>query len=302
MDQLKALRYFVSVVRARSFTAASRQLGVSRSYLSREIAALEESLGVRLINRTTRQVSPTEPGRVYFERCWKILEEIDDAGFELTSSNSGPRGRLTLLAPKSLAVFSLPSIIGEFGKLYPEVEIAVVVRDQNLDLVQNGIDLALRFGELQDSTLLCRRLTSASLRLCASPKYLEMRGAPVTPQDLTKHNCLRHVVFASGSVWRFTNSAGQINVNISGNLMGNSSVFLRECVLMDLGIGILPDYSIAADIESGRIVSLLDDYSIGALSLYGVYFGEKMPHRVRLFMDHMVSWYAAVDRRERERG
>ena len=296
MDRLRALRFFVCVVRARSFTAAARQLDVSRSYLSREISGLEESLGARLINRTTRNVSPTELGRIYFDRCVRILNDLDEADFELAAGHAAPRGRLTLLAPKSLAVFSLPAIIAGFAQDYPDVEIAVVVRDQNLDLVQNGIDLALRFGSLQDSTLLCRRLTSVALKLCATPAYLAKHGAPTVPNDLVHHNCLRHVVFANGSVWTFTTASGAMDVNISGNLLGNSSVFLRECVLRDMGVAILPDYSIEADIKSGRLVNLLLDYPIGSMALHGVYFGEKLSHRVRLFMDYLVSWYGSTDR------
>ncbi|MDH7797944.1 MULTISPECIES: LysR family transcriptional regulator [unclassified Beijerinckia] len=188
MDRLRALRLFVQVVKARNFTAASSQLNISRSYLSREISALETALGVRLINRTTRHVSPTEVGRIYYERCAKLLNDLDEADFELAANHGEPRGHIRLLAPKSFMVFALPDAIVSFSKKYPDVEMTVLPFDRKIDLVQSGIDLALRFGDLSDSTLVCRnwrRSISRSARRRAILSSTDCREHPKICSPIT---------------------------------------------------------------------------------------------------------------------
>lgn len=293
MDRLRSLRLFVQVVKARNFTAASNQLNISRSYLSREISALETALGVRLINRTTRHVSPTEIGRVYYERCAKILDDLDEADFELAANHGEPRGHIRLLAPKSFMVFALPDAIASFSKKYPGVEMTILPFDRKIDLIQSGIDLALRFGDLSDSTLVCRKLAAFNLQLCATPRYLEQHGLPKTPQDLLDHNCLRHTIHTHNAGWIFQSPDGPLEVKVSGSLVASSSMFLRECILRDLGIGVVPRYSVAADIRQGRLLNILEDFPLGPQPLYGMYAGNHLSHRVRLFMDHLASWFGA---------
>jgi DNA-binding transcriptional LysR family regulator len=294
MDRLRAMRLFVSVVQARSYTAAARQSGLSRPHVSKQIKELEDSLGTRLLNRTTRQVRPTELGQAYFERCVRILGELDEAEFELGARQGEPRGTLKLLAPKSLAILELVDALREFTRRYPKLEVSVFVLDEQLDVVEHGFDLALRFGEQPDSALVGRRLCFVDFVACASPAYLREHGTPRHPRELAQHECLRHSTLSQDSRWRFDGPDGPIAVQVRGALAANNTVFLRECLLRGSGIALMPSYSVRRDIEAGRLVPILEQYNMVRLPLFAVY-----PHRgqlaskVRLCIDFLTQWFKA---------
>ena len=203
IDRLRAIRAFKAVVEAESYSGAARKLGLSRSHLSKTIKELEETLGVQLLHRTTKQVRTTEPGQAYFEACARIVNDLDEAELALGSMQREIRGTLKVLAPKSFAVLALVPAVRDFNLRYPDLEVSLYMIDQFLDPVAHGFDVALRYGEQPDSALVGRRICDFAQIVCASPAYLAERGTPMRPEQLADHECLRNLTSARDSRWRF---------------------------------------------------------------------------------------------------
>jgi DNA-binding transcriptional LysR family regulator len=305
MDRLRTIEIFTTVVEAQSYTAAARQLGLSRSHLSKQISELEEQLGVRLLNRTTRRVGATEPGQVYYDTCVRILGELAEAEVNLGKLQREPRGTVRILAPKSLAVLELADVLGRFGRSHPQLKVEVFLEDQLLDLVEHGFDLALRFGEQAESALIARRLCAVRFLVCATPGYLRKHGVPRHPNDLAEHECLRHLAVSRDARWRFRRKdakkdtkidgkvgEAEIAVEVHGRLAANSTVFLRECVLRGEGIGLLPSFSVRREIKSRRLRPILTNYESMQLPLYAVFpHSRHLATKVRLCIDFLADWF-----------
>jgi DNA-binding transcriptional LysR family regulator len=289
MDRLTSMAVFVRTVERGGFAAAASELGLSPTMTGLHVRALEERLGARLLNRTTRRQSLTEAGRRYYERCKQILADIEAAEGDAMDLQSAPRGRLRVTAPISFGTHALTPAIIDYLALYPEVEVDLSLNDRVIDLVDEGYEVALRVGPLADSSLIARKLAPYRLRLCASPEYLRRRGVPRRVEDLADHNCLCFVYARSGSEWRFTGPEGESEVAIRGRLQTNNGDALRLAARRGLGIILQPAALLAEDIASGALVPLLAGHVPPSFPMHIVYLPDRWPTpKVRSFVDFVV--------------
>lgn len=296
MDRLAALEVFTTVVAEGSFSAAARSLGMSKSAVSKQVAALEDRLGARLLNRTTRRLSLTDAGAVYLERANRIVAEAEDAEAEVSQLSSSPRGVLRLSAPLSFGIRHLGPLLPGFMAENPGVTIDLSLDDRFVDLVQEGFDLALRVTTLADSSLMVRRLCPIRSVLVASPSYLREVGEPAHPTDLKGHRCLVYTNQAHGLEWRLTSSQGEkLTVRLGeSRLRVNNGDILRQAVLDGAGIAILPTFFVGSDLKLGTMVRVCPDWegSGGDVSLLWPH-ARFTPAKVRVFIDYMAAAYAA---------
>jgi len=288
MDRITSMQAFVQVVDTGSFAGAARRLSVSPAVVTGAVQSLEKRLGVQLLNRTTRKVNLTEVGRSFYERCSRILAEIDEAETLASALQASPRGRLRLNTSVALARLVTP-LIGDYVARYPEVSFELVMSDRMVDLVEEGFDLALRTGPLPDSSLRVRRLGMGRAVLCAAPRYLARLDAPQHPSDLARHNCLAYLNSESASRWRFSGPDGEHEVAVSGNLRSNSIEGLRSAVLAGVGASLLPAIIVADDLKSGALVELLPRYATNEMVVQAVYPpGRHVSAKVRTFLDFLI--------------
>lgn len=293
MDRLTSLTVFIRVVDSGGFSAAARRLSMSTTMVSNHVQSLEDRLGARLLNRTTRRVSLTEVGKAYYERCTPILTELEEADRAAGALQSTPRGTLRLYTGAVLAHFLAP-VIDEFLALCPEVAVDLTIGERMVDLVEEGFDLAVRPLPPPDSSLIIRRLTPWRHVLCGTPAYLERHGTPERPEDLSRHNCLRYAFYPFGDEWRFIGPAGQpVSVRVTGNFMTNSAEALRLLALSGQGLFLAPSFVVADDLPSRALVSVLEGYRPVEFAINAIY-----PHRhhlsakVRSFIDLLAERFA----------
>jgi DNA-binding transcriptional LysR family regulator len=290
MDQLAALRAFVAVAEAQSFSSAARALRIAKSAVSRQVSDLEFDLGARLIHRTTRSLSLTEAGRAYFERATRILADLDDANRAVGELQAAPRGRLRISAPMSFGFLHLMPALGDFMARYPEVVVDLAMNDRFVDLVDEGFDVAIRIATLPDSSLIARRLAPARRVICASPNYLSTHGAPGSPNDLKSHVCLFNSNLPSARDWRFVYpNGGPWPVTVNGRLSANNGDALRVAVRHGLGLANLPTFIVGADLQSGALATVLDSFVAQDLSINAVYpHSRHLSPTVRALIDFLV--------------
>ena len=286
MDRLTSLTTFVRVVDSGGFSAAGRRLNMSTTMVSNHVQALEERLGARLLNRTTRKVSLTEVGKAYYDRCTQILADLEQADDVAGALQSTPRGTLRIYTATHIVQFVAP-VVADFLKQFSGVKVDLTIGERTIDLIDEGFDVAIRLTPPPDSSLIVRSLATWRHVLCCSPDYLEKHGPLRQLAELTKHNCVRHALYPFEDEWRFADRKGTpASVRISGNLISNSGETLRTAALQGVGISLAPGFLIADDLESGRLVRLLPEYRPVELSMNAVY-----PHRhhlsakVRSFID-----------------
>jgi DNA-binding transcriptional LysR family regulator len=291
MDRVSSMMSFVKVVDNGGFAMAARQLNLSPSAVTTQIKSLEDRLGVRLLNRSTRSVSLTEAGRAYYERCIQILSEIEQADEAAQMLQSKPRGTLRLNVSMGVPAIIAPSI-AEFTSLYPDVAVRLTATSRMVDLVEEGFDLAVRFLAIADSSLILRRVAVFRLVVCASPDYLAKHGRPEHPSDLSRHNC---IVFydasfgKDGKEWRFKEPRGDLFVRVSGNLETNSAEALRAAALLGQGLLLAPSILVASELKSGVLVPLLAEFLPEEYSLDALYpHRDHLPAKVRSFIDLIV--------------
>jgi DNA-binding transcriptional LysR family regulator len=289
MDRLTSLTVFTKVVDRGGFSAAARRLDMSTTMVSSHVRALEEHLGARLLNRTTRKISLTEVGKAYYDRCSRILADLDEADHAAGTLQTKPRGTLRVFTNSHIARFLAP-VVSEFLKTHPEVSMDIGMGERMPDLVQEGIDLAIRTTPPQDSSLIVRRLAGWQHVLCASPTYLELHPKPQRLEDLAGHNCLRYAFHPYGNEWRFTGPNGRpAKITVKGNLIAESAEILRHAAIEGHGLFLAPTFIASDDLEAGRLVSVLEDYRPGEFAINAIY-----PHRnhlsakVRGFIDLLV--------------
>jgi DNA-binding transcriptional LysR family regulator len=276
MDRIASMITFVKVVQADGFASASRRLNLSPSTVTTHIQALEDRLGVRLLNRSTRNINLTDAGRVYYERCRQLLLELEEADKAVKVLQLTPSGRLTLNTSVSIPRLLAP-VLAEYAGLYPNVKISLITTDHTVDLIEGGFDLAIRAAPLPDSSFIVRRIGNYRLVVCGAPDYFERHQAPRDPRDLANHNCVNFSFRASGSDWHFDGPAGHLSVQVSGNMDSNSVDSLLLAALNGQGLALLPSYVADSEIASGRLKPVLQEFLSDVRPINAIY-----PHRHHL--------------------
>lgn len=294
MDRFQVISSFAKVVESGSFARAADRLGASVSAISRQVADLEAHLGVRLLNRTTRRLSLTESGRGFYERCVQLLADLEEAEEAVASTAVVPRGTLRLTASISFGSGYLAAAIAEFRELHPQLRFDVALSDLAVDLVDEGLDLAVRIGDIGSQALIGRRVGVSQLVCCAAPSYVERHPAPCAPADLAAHHCLTYEYSTIGNQWRFTDAAGTVHeVRVSGPVHGNSGAMLAALAVAGVGIILEPDFIVAADVRAGRLVRLLPEYAAPSIAIHAAYPSRRhLSAKVRAFVDFLVARYA----------
>jgi DNA-binding transcriptional LysR family regulator len=289
MDKLSSIRAFTKVVEHGGFAAAARELRLSRSAVNKYVIELEQELGVQLLARTTRRVTPTENGQAYYERCRAILADLEEADVAVTRLQSEPRGLLRINAPMSFGTLHLGRAVADFMEKHPQLQIQLVLSDQLIDPVQEGFDLTLRIADLPSSSLIARRIAPAVRVVCAAPSYLERRGVPKHPDDLRHHDCLAYGHLATGNQWKLVGADGDHWIRIPWTLCTNNAEVLRDAAVCGRGIALLPTFIAGADLQDGRLRTILPDYKPPEISIYAVYPQTRhLSVKVRLFIDFLV--------------
>ena len=265
------LTLFARVVELRSFSAAARAAGTTTSAASKRLARLEERLGARLLERTTRRVVPTEAGAAFYARAARILSDVDEAENELASLGGAPRGTLRVSAPVIFGERHLAPLLPAFLAKHPELRIDLSLSDQFVNLLAERFDVALRVGPLADSALVRSRVGGYQSMVVASPAYLARAGRPETPQDLARHNCVRYSNMTAAREWRFRGRRGEMSIPVIGSLEVNHGGAMREAVLAGLGVAKLPDFTVADALRSGELVRLLEEFELPPTGIHIVY-------------------------------
>ena len=293
MDRLISMEVFVQVVDQGSFAGAARHMGLSRAMVSKHIQALEERLGARLLNRTTRTVSLTEVGTAYYERCQTVLNDVEEAERVVGDLHHAPKGTLKINAPMSFGAQHLAEALTDFKAEYPDVMIDLSLNDRIVDLVEEGYDVAIRIGELADSSLIARKISVCRRVLCAAPSYLEKHGAPQTLRELTKHNCLLYTLSPKLNEWRFIDQDGAgHSVRVGGSLQANNGDVLRLAAIGGHGLVLEPTFIVGGDIERGDLVPVLTDYTPTEINILLIYpHNRYLTAKVRSFIDFMVEHF-----------
>jgi DNA-binding transcriptional LysR family regulator len=293
MDRLVSITAFVRVAESGGFTAAARRLNLSTTAVSERVQALENALGVRLLNRTTRQVSLTEIGHEYYERCVQILQELDEADRVVGALQLTPRGQLRVYCHQGVSRFVAPLVTGFLAR-YPETSADLRTGDLMIDLVQEGFDLAITTLPPPDSTLISRRLAAGRFILCCAPCYLDKHPAPRRPADLAGHNCPRYAYAPFGDHWPFLDAGGNPMVaRVSSNLITTSLETLRAAALAGTGVMLLPSFVISDLLASGGLVPLLPDYQTPEFEIVALYPHRRhMTAKVRAFLDMLVDQFS----------
>ena len=288
MDRLLSMKVFTTVVESGSFSRAAEQLHLSATATSRHIADLEKHLGAQLLQRSTRRLHLTEIGANYYDRCCLILADVEEAEAQATSQENQPKGMLRISLPHSFGLRYIAPLVPEFCKRYPDLQLELGFSDRTIDLVEEGIDMAVRItGELKTS-LVARKLASTTMVCCASPDYLARYGTPQHPDDLQQHNCLTYSYAPSANVWTFTNQDKQINVQVKGTLRANSGDMSRLAAIDGLGIALQPSFIICDEIRSGKLIPLLADYPIPSIAVYAVYLpAARRSARVKAMVEYL---------------
>ncbi len=288
MDRLSSMEVFVKVVETGSFVAASDALGISRPMASKHVASLESTLGVRLLNRTTRTLSLTEAGRSFHLRCKSIFEEIDTAMAEAGNLQVEPKGQLRINAPLTFGRAHLTHAIAAFQHAHPGIAIDLTLNDRVVDIVDEGFDLAIRIGLLADSSLIARKLAPCRMMVCTSPGYLERCGTPAHPADLAEHNCLIYTYASQEKRWHFETPEGEIDVPVGGDFRANFGEAVIEAAVAGRGIVLEPTFTLAPYLAGGRLVPVLTSFKPRDLAIHAVYPATRLlPRKVRAFMDHL---------------
>ena len=293
MGRLSEMEAFIAVVDQGGFTDAARRLNLSKSAVSKHVAALEERLAVRLLNRTTRRVNPTEIGLAFYDRAIAVLKDANEADEMVTAMQSDPRGLLRISAPVSFGLRHLMPVITEFLAAYPDVSVNVVFEDRFTELVAEGYDAALRIGTLEDSSLKMRTLARASMLLLAAPGYLEKHGTPRSIDELSKHTLLHYTFMAAGNVWRLTSPSGEERqVRVGGRLTANNGEALLQAAARGLGIAYAPSFMGCEALKSGGLVQLLPELPARDIGVHIVYpEGRYLQPKLRVLIDFLAEHF-----------
>ena len=292
MTAISDLDIFARVARTANMSAAGREMGLSPAVVSKRISLLEDRLGARLFQRTTRHLTLTETGEGYFKRVVDILSLIEEAEDFVSRRNTRPRGVLKVTAPTAFSRLHIAPHLPEFLSRYSDIEIDMQLTDNFVDIIRDGYDVAIRIGELRDSSLVARKLAADNRVLCATPGYLEEAGVPKTLNDLERQNCL---LAGAQDIWLLEGPEGQVQFRVKGNIRSNSAEFVREALLSGLGIALRSTWDVGPELESGALQVVLPQYrGSSAVSIFAVYpCREFMPNKVNVFIEFLTEVYAA---------
>ncbi|WP_434603696.1 LysR family transcriptional regulator [Pseudomonas sp. Z4-7] len=291
MNPFEEMRIFAQVMESGSFTAAADKLGLSKQFVSRKLMELEQRLGVRLLNRSTRRLDVTPLGQRYHEAALRLLSEVEQVEQGISGQTSEPRGTIRLSAPLSFAVAHLGSLLPLFLQRYPDVTVEVDLSDRSVDLLGEGYDLALRIGVLEDSTLIARRIASIERVYCASAAYLAQRGTPTRPEDLRTHDCLPYG-HSRQVQWRFAGKGKPLALEVVGRMRANNGDLLRDAAIASMGITYLPTFILGEALRDGRLIQVLEGFETEPLTLSAVYPQHRQSSRpvqalVEFLREHM---------------
>ncbi len=291
--EISVLRIFIEVMRQGSFAAVARERNIDPSSVSRSISGLEQELGVRLFQRTTRKLSPTEVGIIYFNRIEPLIEEMQRAVELITEVSGQPKGTLKVTASVSFGLKCIVPLLAEFGMLYPELSVDLLLTDSRVDLLTERVDLAIRLGQLRDSTLIAQKLMSTRYLVCASPGYLKQWGQLNQPEEITQHNCLLFPFAGFRSRWIFKDSQGEISeIPVSGRNIISNAIGLQQCAIAGMGLALLPHWLVNEDLEAGKLIKVLPNYDVTATDFdtlaWLVYPSRTyVPLKVKVFIDFL---------------
>ena len=288
------MQLFVRIVESGSFSAVARELGMIQPTVSKQMTALEDKLGVRLLNRTTRRLSMTDAGREYYERCQRILDEVQEMETEVAGLQNRPSGTLRVNTPVAFGNVHMLPLVLAFRRKYPGVAIDLSLDDRYVDLVQEGIDVAIRFGDLGDSQLVARHVGSSASVCVASPAYLSVHGTPKMPSELREHECITYSYLFSNE-WPFDGPDGHQSIKVHGDFRANSGMTIRSAALEGAGIASIPAFLIREDIETGRLVQLLSQFASASIRISAVYPSARLLSRkVKLFVDFIQQEFLKI--------
>lgn len=288
------MRLFVRVVETESFTAVARETGQGQPSISKSIGRLEEHLGVRLLNRTTRTLSLTDDGHGYYQHCRRILDDLDEAEAQMGRRRSTPSGLVRLGTPVVFGRLHVVPRLKRFLELYPQVSVELIMGDRFADLVEEAIDLSVRIGNLADAALVGRRVGTTTRLTVATPDYFARNGVPQHPNDLAEHNCLVYTPSSTFDEWHFEGPDGPIRVKVKGNFRANNSEALREAVLEGIGIAVVPTWLLRCQDEQGLLRCVLKDYEPRRLPIQLVYPSRRhVPAKVRVLADFLTQEFQA---------
>lgn len=290
MDRLLEMQTFCAVVEAGSFVSASESLGMSKAAVSRYVSELEARLGVRLLQRTTRRLSLTGEGEVFYVRCRELLAGVAEAEAEITSRSDVARGTLRVNVPVSFGISHLAPLWGDFHARYPDVELSVDLSDRIVDIVEEGFDLAIRIATLQSSTLVSRRITTTRLMACASPDYVAKYGAPSHPTELADHRVIGYSNFTTGNDWPFEGPEGAVSVRVRPWMYANNGETCCGAAVAGEGAVLQPGFLVRHHLDAGRLVELMPEYRSTELGVYAVYPTRKfVTPKVRALVDYLIA-------------
>ena len=294
MDTLDGMKTVVAVVETHSFTAASERLGMSKALVSKYVGEVESSLGIRLFNRTTRQLALTDAGRSYYEHSLNLLEQFSAMVDNVTGEQTSPRGLLRISAPVTFGEMKLSPIMPKFLQMYPELNVEVKVTNNAIDMVEEGIDVRLRIGGVADSNMIARHIRTFPLILCASPAYIEKHGMPATPEDISKHACIIDSNFRVGKQWPVISKNGDATtINVNSNIAVNSPKAVQEIAMAGGGIAMIPEFIVEEAIKAGSLISILPDYTTLEFGLFAIYPHRKyVSRKVRCFIDFVLEEFS----------
>lgn len=293
MDRLECDRMFIAVMETGSFVSAAERLETSSGQASKLISRLEADLGVRLLNRTTRSVSPTEAGQAYYERLRPLIDEFDALDLDIRDISQSPRGRLRVTAPLTFGILELAPALNAFAGRYPEIELDVSFSDRVINLVDDGFDMAVRVGRPEDSSLIIRKLCAVRIVVVGAPAYIERHGAPKTPNDLERHACIADTNFRDPQRWPFRDKHGKAqSVSVNGRIRYSNGEACLKAAEGGLGLACVPGFVAGEAIRAGRVVRLLQDFETEPFDVSVLYpHGRHLAAKVRLLVDELVERY-----------
>lgn len=293
MDHLTGMAVFAKVVETGTFTGAARAMGLSKGAVSKQIAKLEDRLGARLLNRTTRRSSLTEVGAAFYERCRRIVAEAEEAELAVTRLHAEPRGTLRVNLPMSFGMIHMADALPDFMAAYPEISLDVTLDDRVVNVVDEGYDVVIRITELPDSSLIARRIAPFRIATCASPAYWDAHGRPRHPDDLRGHACLLYSYLSNLNEWRYRGPDGPFAVRVDGPMRGNNGDLLRSAAVAGRGVVRSPTFIVGCDLVEGRLEQVLAEYEDDDRGIYAVYpHNRHLSAKVRAFVDFMAKRFA----------
>jgi DNA-binding transcriptional LysR family regulator len=283
--QWQGINEFVAVAETENFTQAAKQLKLSTAQVSRQVSALETRLNIKLFYRTTRKVSLTEEGSIFYQHCRSVLDGLDAAERAITHLQTKPQGKIKITTPVTYGELKILPLVNDFLQKYPDVEVSAYLSNQTIDLVDQGFDLAIRLGKLTDSSMMAKKLSNRTTYVCASPHYIEQYGTPHSLSELTQHSCLMGTL----DFWRFNENNHERNIRVNGRLRYNSGFSLVDAALKGLGLVQLPDYYVQKYIENGQLMTVLDKFRETEEGVWAIYpHNRQLSPKIRLLVDYLA--------------